>query len=195
MLVMRHIDNDLEHFLNEKGGKIGREVHCEIRVNDKEISKTNSEKIFCNGGFYISDKRSMNGTFVKLEKNFTKAELELHMIFEIGNFYIKVMAITENEVKLQIRDIPGEYKYLENIALKGNKCFGFSLTDEKLEEAQDVKKGFWLGKEEKDHEYEVEFKVIKGKKFLCLSPNIKTEYIFWKFRNYFLIFCQNFLII
>ena len=89
-LIVRSLDSSFNFAISEKGGKIGRDKSCEIILKSDAVSKFNSEVIFVEGGFYLSDKRSTNGTFVKMDSVVNRLKIELKMVIEVNIFHITV---------------------------------------------------------------------------------------------------------
>ena len=101
-LIVRSLDSNLNSAITEKGGKIGRDKSCEICLKSNEVSKFNSEVIFVEGGFYLSDKRSTNGTFVKMDSVVNRLKIELKMVIEVNNFQITVYYIDNKKNIIKI---------------------------------------------------------------------------------------------
>lgn len=64
LLVVRGANVGTHYLIRETKQKIGRDVHCEIHLDDTETSRTHAEIEFVEGSYLLRDLDSSNGTFV-----------------------------------------------------------------------------------------------------------------------------------
>ena len=189
-LILKKMEDNSNHAIYEKGGEIGREKTCEIQIMDREVSKTNSKVIFTGGTYYINDKKSLNGTFVKMDNNLNKIRIELKMVFEINNYHIKVIEVLNMSITVEIQRLEHEEddekknqpivhkKHLESITFLDDSKFFYMTMDE------NHPKGYSLVlKEKKEAKHDLEFKSIKDIKYAMLSPTASYEYNFYYVLN------------
>ena len=93
-LILCHNASNIEYTISNRGGMLGRHISCEIAISSsKELSRKNSEFAFSNGAFYLADKKSNNGTFIKMNKTFNAVLLRKDMIFEVDELQITLLEI------------------------------------------------------------------------------------------------------
>ena len=94
---------------NSNGSKI-------IELSDNSISRTHCSIVNYNGKYYISDEKSVNGTFIVVP---TKNVLVLKdkMKLKIGNEIYKIILRSFNEVELQYEILIGNGLELRSILL------------------------------------------------------------------------------
>lgn len=168
-LIIKKLDNGAHFAISDKGGEIGRDKACEIQIHDREVSKFNSKIVYAEGSFYLSDKKSLNGTFIKMGKSFSKVQIQLKMIIDINDFLIKVLDISNVSILLEINDIANDKIFQEKIYILGDKinCFSIDPTKEK---------GYFLClKDRLMEKYDIEFKLIQDNKIMSLSSNPANE--------------------
>lgn len=131
-LILKKTDGDALVAISEQGGDIGREKTCDIYIPDLAVSKKNSKIIFTKGGYYISDKKSLNGTFVKMDiNNLNKIQIEVKMIVELNNFLIKVLEVKNTLIEIEIsKQEDDSQKFYEKIAFFEEKFFYLTIDDE-----------------------------------------------------------------
>ena len=64
LLVVRGANVGTHYLIRQAKQRIGREVHCEICLDDTETSRTHAELDFADGRYTLRDLDSSNGTFV-----------------------------------------------------------------------------------------------------------------------------------
>lgn len=168
-LIIKKLDNGEHYAVSTKGVEIGRDKTCEIQIHDREVSKFNSKIVYAEGSFYLSDKKSLNGTFIKMDKSFSKAKIQLKMVIDINDFLIKVLDVSNVSIILEINDIANEKTFQEKIYILGDKinCFSIDPTKEK---------GYFLClKDRLIGKYDIEFKLVQDNKIMSLSPSPANE--------------------
>lgn len=156
--------------ISTRGGMIGRDHGCEISFNDKLISRLNSEIVYSNGTYYISDRKSSNGTFLKLNNSLNQIKLRNKMIFEIDNFHLHIIEILETgEIKLKISNEEKEVGFEEIVNLKG-KSSRFCFDDDKNTNGR----GYRMSSAE-ENQFEVELFNVKNEYFLRISNHLTVE--------------------
>jgi len=64
LLVVRGANVGTHYLIRQAKQRIGRDVHCEIHLDDTETSRTHAEIQFVDGNYILRDLDSSNGTFV-----------------------------------------------------------------------------------------------------------------------------------
>jgi hypothetical protein len=64
LLVVRGANVGTHYLIRQAKQRIGRDVHCEIHLDDTETSRTHAEIQFVDGNYMLRDLDSSNGTFV-----------------------------------------------------------------------------------------------------------------------------------
>ena len=83
-LIIQPVDAYQNTFycLNEKGGNIGRHSSNHIVVLEESVSRFHGQIVFKNNEFYLKDKGSTTGSYIKISGNMI---LEKGMIIEMGS--------------------------------------------------------------------------------------------------------------
>jgi len=175
-LILKDLDEGKHHAITEKGGEIGREKNCEIQIHDRQVSKFNSKLIFSEGSYYLSDKRSFNGTYVKFDQNMNKIRIMPKMLIKIVNFHIKVVEISMMSISIEIIQMQED----EVVGKDNEKITFFEDKIACLTIDEGHPRGYILFyKEKKDGMFDIEFKSIKENKYICLSQNPTNEYYYY----------------
>jgi len=169
-LIIRQLKTNANYAITEKGGKIGREKKCEISIPDKEVSKFNSEIIFVEGGYYLADRKSANGTFIKMDTMINKLKIEAKMVIELNNYQMKVLDLGPFSMMVEFVCLEkNEVKTTERIQFFEGKFFYLTMDDQNP-------KGYCLSfKEKMEGKYDLEFKTINDNKYMILSPTFSFE--------------------
>ena len=64
LLVVRGANVGTHYLIRQAKQRIGRDIHCEIHLDDTETSRTHAEIQFVDGNYMLRDLDSSNGTFV-----------------------------------------------------------------------------------------------------------------------------------
>ena len=112
---------------------VGRDISSEIAIRNKELSRKNSEIAFSNGVFYLADKKSINGTFIKMNENFNSVLLQEGMIFEVEELQIALLEIKPmKKLIVKVSDFRKEIGWEETLDLnKGSWKFCLDSKNER----------------------------------------------------------------
>lgn len=115
-LILHHYSSNIEYTISNRGGIVGRDISCEISIKNRELSRKNSEFAFSKGVFYLADKKSYNGTFIKMNENFNSVLLRKGMTFEVEE--LQIMLLESNPLKVKISDFRKEVGWEETMDLQ-----------------------------------------------------------------------------
>ncbi|EGR31598.1 hypothetical protein IMG5_106500 [Ichthyophthirius multifiliis] len=98
-LIIEPVDGVQANFfrVKEQGAKIGRHSTNQILILEESISRFHAEIEFLNKEFYVRDKGSTTGTFIKIKE---KLELKLGMVIEMGSNQFQISKILLEPIQM-----------------------------------------------------------------------------------------------
>lgn len=147
-----------EFTISSRGGFIGTNPSCEIVLDDRSVSRFNTEVVFSKDTFLLSDKKSSNGTFLRMDHSFGEIRLVSKMSFEFDDFTVQVKDPAQCPMKIKVLDmLKGEgHEELIDFGAKARFCYS-GRDGYKIQGSNEAR-------------FEAEFIRTKGVAYLQIAP-------------------------